>query len=600
MAMNIVALVMVLAITFMHSIFGFFSGIINAFCAIASAAIAFGFYEAVNDLVTKSFALDPGYTEPICFVALFLISVVALRTLADNYIRGNVKLPAALDFAGAAVCGFINAQIFVGVLVLGVQMLPLGGRVLGYSAWVRDEYKDADVDHPELIKFDRNHLWTRPDEFTAGLFKLISSGSLRGATTFASVYPDFPEAVFFSTNTVQRGCTPSPYRKERGHDADGFTKGLRVEGWWVETGPIEGRYRREVPTERDPTPDYERVTFKPAPGKKLIGTQLRLNQTAADRDKRSPIHLFRPTMLRLVGQANDTPQQYPARIIANADPRIEGRPRITDYDNNFSLPGGYADPIYAYFEVDEDFRPAFVEYRRHARAAVPAQPEEEPEIAFTLAGETGDRGDRDRGRGDRGNLTFGRVLEAGSNDNRNLPFTMMRRAFQGSGDVTLDGEEFVSGRISGSRARLEHSGDAPRVQYFKLPEGRRLMQVCYKPKRVQSIVSQVFNYVGGIVNQYYIVDNNANRYPLSGYYGIVTRARGEQYIELFYTGGPDDPLSASYNGMLDFKDIQRNEINDQDEALIGLLFLVPPDTEFVRVENQAGDGGDIRMRSNRD
>ena len=34
MALNLTALLLVLAITFMHSVFGFFSGLINLFCSI--------------------------------------------------------------------------------------------------------------------------------------------------------------------------------------------------------------------------------------------------------------------------------------------------------------------------------------------------------------------------------------------------------------------------------------------------------------------------------------------------------------------------------------------------------------------------------------
>ncbi len=592
MAFNLVSLVLVLAVTFMHSIFGFFSGLINVFCSVAAIAITFGFYEALNDFITKSFGLHPGYTEPICFIALFVISMAVLRALADNYIRGNVKLPMAVDLAGAGVCGFINAQLFVGMLVLGVLMLPIGGRVLGFSAWERNEYNEQDPDHPQLTKFDRNHLWLRSDEFAAGLFKLISGGSMRGTTAFASVYPNFSEAVFFSTNTVQPESTPSPFRKDKGRDADGFEKGLRVEGWWEESDPIEGRYRKEVPTKRYPQPDYERVEFKPAPGMKLIVTRLHLDRTAADRDKRTSMHLFRPTMIRLVGETGSgVPQQYVPRILANADRQLTGGHRIVDYDNNFSLPADGEDRIYAYFEVDQDFKPAFVEYRRHARAAVPAQPEEDPEVVLTLAGET--RGRR-TGRG--GSRTFGRILEGGSGDSQRLPFVMMRRAFQGSGEVTLDGREFVSGRIFGSRSRLEHSGEEPRVSDFKVPEGMRLMQIRYKPKRVRSVVGQVFNFVGQL-NQYSIIDKNANPYPLVGYYAIVNRGRGGEYIELFYAGGPDDPLNVSYNRMLDFKEFKRNEINDLDDTIVGLLFLVPPDMEFRRVENQTGEGGDIRLNS---
>ncbi len=594
MALNATTLLLVLAITFMQSIFGFFSGMINVFCSIVSVVVALGFYEALNDFITRSFELHPGYTEPICLIALFILTMAVTRTLADNYIRGNVKVPMAVDWGGAAVCGFINAQLIVGMIVLAVLMLPLGGTVLQFSRYERNP-DDQDFDHPDLVKFDRNHLWSRSDEFTVGLFNLISGGSMKGRTAFASVYPDFTDVVFFTTNTVQAESTPSPYRKEKGREDDGFKKGLVVEQWWEETGPIEARYRKEVPTARQQTPDYDRTTFKVAPGKKLIATHLVLHKSSADREKSDVLHLFRPTMLRLVGTRGGNYEQYVPCILANADSKIAGQPRIVDYDNNFSLPARGNVRIYAYFEVDRDFRPTFVEYRRHARASLPARSEETPELQLTLAG---DAGERRRGRDASGGRTFGRVLEENSGDNPRLPFAMARRVLQGAGsDVTLDRDEFAAGRVFGARSRLEQTGDGAKVEEFKVPAGWRLLQVRYKPKEARTVAGQVFNYVGQL-NQYYAEDTAANRYPLAGYYAIVTRGR-EEYIELFYAGDPDSPEAISFNQMLDFKQLQRSEINDQDESVISLLFLVPPGTEIRRIVNQSGDGGEVRLRARR-
>lgn len=595
MALNLTTLLLVLAITFMHSIFGVFSGVINVFCTIISVVVALGFYEAVNDLITSNFGLHPGYTEPICLVGLFLVTIIVVRTLADNYIRGNVKVPAIVDWGGGAVCGFINAQLFVGTIVLGVLMLPMRnpekGTVIGFARFARIA-DEQDFEHPDLARFERFTIWTRSDEFTVGLFNMISGGSMRGETTFASVYPDFSEAIFFSTNTVQAESTASPYRKERGRDVDGFKKGLTVDGWWEETAPVEGRYRKQLPTRRKPRPDYEAMTFKPAAGKKLIATRLILRSAAADRERRQRTHLFRPTMLRLVGASRGDPEHYVPRIIANADQEIDGKHRIVDYDNNFSIPADEDVTIYAYFEVDEDFKPAFVEYRRHARAALADQPLEEPaEVELTLKGGPGEAAwGRSSGR-----QTFGSVLEANSGDWPKLPFAITRRALRGAGDVTLDGDKFAWGRVFGKRSRLEPSEDQPGVEEFKLPNGKRLIQVRYKPKEARTLVGQVFNFVAQI-NQYYIVDKKAERYPLVGYYAIVTRG-SEQYLELFYSGGPDTEFGAAYNGMLDFKELKRSEINDQDDTVISLLFLVPPNTEFKRVQNQKGDGGDVRIQS---
>ena len=152
--------------------------------------------------------------------------------------------------------------------------------------------------------------------------------------------PILPKAVFFSTNTVQPESMPSPYRINKGHAADGFEKGLRVEAWWEENEAVEGVYRKEVPTRRNSRPDFSVVKYEPSPGMKFVVTRLKLDQTAADRDKNAAQHSFRPTMIRLVGTAgNGDEQQYVARILANADAEVNGRQRIVDYDNNFSLPG---------------------------------------------------------------------------------------------------------------------------------------------------------------------------------------------------------------------------------------------------------------------
>lgn len=596
MLLNVISLVMVLAITFLHSTFGFFSGLINVVCSILSAVIAFGFSEKLNEFVTGSFGLHPAYSGPCCLVGLFLVSMIILRTLADNYVRGNVRIPSGIDMAGAGICGFVNAQIFVGVVLVGVLMLPARSSekstVLGFTRWERSP-DERDPDHADLAAFDRHTLWTRSDEFVVGLFKIISGGSLAGTTSFASVYPDFIDAVEFTSNTVQPESSPAAFRDKK--NGDGFKNGLTVDAWWVETGEVEGRYRKEVPSASRSQPDYQRQTFKAAPDRKLIVTKLTLKKASADHDDRSLKQVFRPTMIRLVGRIEDgavkRPEQYTPRILANADPKIEGQPRIVDYDNNFELPGGSDATIYAYFEVAPSFQPAFVEYRRYARAAVPAMSEEAPALELTLA----PGGAAESSGSNSGKRTFGQVLEARSGDNSKLPFTFSQRALQRAGDVTLEGGQFVCGRFYGGKSRLERTGQEVGIEEIKLPPNKRLIQVRYQPKKVRSIVGQVFNYVGQL-NQYLIEDTSANDFPMVGYYAITKRG-DEEFIEMFYNRDPDDPMDPGYASMLDFKSLDRDEINDSDNTIVCLMFLVPPKTEFRAVKNQTGDGGEIRMKS---
>ena len=127
MVLNGIALVLVLGITFYHSLFGLFSGLINVVCSILAVMIAFGFLGPVNELLTGQ-GLHPGYTEASALVGLFVVSLATLRYLADTLLRGNVRLPMYVDWIGGGLCGLINAQLAVGVLVLGLLLLPFGGR----------------------------------------------------------------------------------------------------------------------------------------------------------------------------------------------------------------------------------------------------------------------------------------------------------------------------------------------------------------------------------------------------------------------------------------------------------------------------------------
>jgi len=590
MILNVVALLLVLAITFMHSIFGFFSGLLNVFCSIVALVLAFGFFEPLTGFITGQFGLSTAYTEPICLVTIFIVSLALLRYGADNGIRGNVRLPRAVDVGGAIVCAFINAQIAVGVLVIGVLMLPVGGEVLGFARYER--VAERDPSQPAVARFERRSLWFKSDEFAIGLFSMLSGKSLKGSTPFASVYPDFADAIFYSTNTVQPESTPAALRGSKPSD-DGF-KGLKVVTWWEQHDEVNGRYRDGVPTPRN-MPPLKPVDYKPAQGNKLIGARITLGRAAADRvDRGQTLHLFRPSMIRLVGMNGDRPAQHVARVIGNADDKIQGANRVADLDTNFSIADAEK-TIEVYFEVDRDFTPRFVEYRRHARAPLLrgelAEAPPSDQLEFTAAS-GGDDASASRSGGGSGARTFGTWFDSGSGQARRLPFGFDRAALARQSEVTLSAEGFVKGRFSGSRERLGAQRKDPVVEDFALPADQRLLLVMYRPKEARTVVGDVFNYVARL-NQYRVLDEFGNQRHLCGYYAKVTRGGGE-YVELFFNGPESDPYDPGYKAMLDFKDVSKTEL-EADDAVIGLYFLVLPGNRIVRVENQSGDGADVRF-----
>lgn len=585
MILSIVAVALVLAITFYQSMFGLFSGLINLFCTIMAAAVSFGCFQQVTRLLVEQ-GVHPAYSEPASFVGLFLVTLLLLRTVTDLYIRGNVHVPMYVDWGGGAVCGFFNAQITVGVVMLGFLMLPWDPAPLGFAREYRTEYKTDDG----YTEFDSATLsFLRPDEFTAGLFQQLAGGSLApGAPeyTFKEVYPDFVEWVFWSRNTVQAESSPVPYVDE----GDGFAKGVEVVDVWTPTLPIRAEYV-ERPRERD-SQDYKSVTkeYRPPTGRKMLAYRLRLNPSAADRaNDRVAMHLFRPTMLRLVGQRNGRPAHYIPRILAGADAEIRGAARIVEIDNNFSLTidnaGNFVD---AYFEVPESFTPEFVEYRGHARAAVAGRElaEAPPESLPPLLSES----DRDRIRRMERDGFIGAVDRRTSGRRKETPIKLDRAALSRA-DVTLVDGEFAAGRIAGPVAALEAAGRGSAVEDFFVPGDDAMFKLHFRPYEAQSIAGDVFNFVGRTLNQYHARDEEGKEYPLVGYYGIVERD-GEDFIEVFYVGGaPDSPQAIGYRQMLDFKEIDGRELNSsRSNARLGLLFIVPAEVRIESVHTQTGAG----------
>ncbi len=588
MVLNIFASLFVIGITFMHSMFGLFSGIINTFCTITALVVSLGSFEVVNRWLTGSFHLHPGYTEPFSLVLLFVITLGILRYLADNFVRGNVRVPMYADWGGGAVCGFINAQVIVGVMVLGFAMLPFGGRVMMFQGFERPE--DGGTDRETgLATIERNHLFFRSDEFAVGLFEILSAGSLEGQTSFARVYPDFSQWVWWTGNQIQPEVLTAPIRDE---DQDGFENGLRVEEWWVrhENLPDEyTRYRKLNATEEKPDPPFEPFEYKVRRGRKLVGARLTLKSAAADHFKESRVHRFRPTNIRLVGDierpdGTTRAEHYYPRVIGGADPSLNDNLRVVNPDGNFSV-GNVGDvPIDVYFDVPEEFEPRFIEYRRHARAPVIAAAKTDTEpLRLAAAGGKG------TGRGGRatGVSRFLDTIERSkSGDIERLPFPMGRSRIGRSGEIR--GERLakvdVGRRIAGTREALSPQDSDDIVRDLHKPEGMRIFQIAFNTRKMESLAGQVMNFVGSTTNQYRAVDKSGTRHELAGYYALVKK-NGQDYIEFFFTPRPQE---VGFRGMVELDPDTRKLLRDQADAVLGLIYVVPPGTCIYAIESQGG------------
>lgn len=592
MVLNLTAFLLVIGITFMNSIFGLYSGLLNVFCAIVALCVSLGFGEALNGFATGTLNLHASYTEPISYLLLFVVTLLALRLLADNYLRGNVRVPMYMDWAGGAVCGFVIAQICVGMMVICMIMLPIGGTVMMYQRLTRDSDNEVNPETGRAV-FHENHLWFRSDEFAVSLFRILSSGSLEGTTTFASVYPKFTRWVSWTANQVQEESLTSPLRDKQG---DGFNEGgLAVQSWWwQDRAPDNTRvvYRKLKPDHDQAEPPYEPFDYKTDAEHKLLGVRLDLKLASADRGEGPAFHRFRPTNIRVVGDrvlgASKTPMSFAPQMLGGADPRIGDKLRVVDPDNNFSIPATGETPLDAYFEVPVDFQPRFVEYRRHARAPLTGEPAAAaPKDRLALL--TGDKDEGDgagRGRG------ISRFIDAVNMDmtgdlNDRLPLKFARSKLTGRFDVDLDGDKLKDVQtgmvLSGFREDWEQ-GDSF-VDKFAVPDGKRIFQFQGGTRKMGSTLGQALNFVAARTSQYFAVDRVGNQYLLAGYY-VIVKKDGKDYFEFFFN---PEPENTGFNGQLKFDDTGIYRLlSDQEDSVLGLLFVVPPGTCITQIKTTGG------------
>lgn len=583
MGINIIGLVLVTAITFFNSIFGLFSGVLNLFAVAIATVTAVGTFDVLGGWLANQ-GLSASYAGATALVGVFVITLALLRTFSDLMIRGNVKLPSGVDWAGGAVCGFISAQLIVGVMLLGVLMLPLGNDVLGFTRFDRT----GGTTDRKLNDYQQGSLWLGQDKFVSGLTAILSNGALSSGTKFDQVYPDLGDWVMWSGNVVQAESAVAPYRDGKG---DGFKSGLEVKQWWLRDNQVEARYRAEEPTASNRQPRYTVVKFAvdAGAGKTLLGVRLELKGQTADRDKSNRTHLFRPTMIRLVGDVDGKPHQYFPQLIRGGDSKLidsaTGQPlyRIVDPDTNYQITSSDA-TIDALFEVPKDFKPSFVEYRRYARADVPASAKlggtEEGGAPAAATPEPPAVSDNQQAQGA---TRFVDVVSPTSGVVEFLPWGFSREALRRQNDTKVEDGKFAGGRVAGFVDDLVQPNKD--IERYFVPEGYGLLQIRYSPKQAQSLVGQVMNYAAQL-NQYKAIDDTGQSYMLCGYFAVVER-NGRQYLEMYYTGQPDDP---AFRGMLDFKQIEAKSLPNQDGAELGLLFLVPKGRRIVELQNQVGAG----------
>ncbi len=593
MYLSVLFVALVIAIAITQGKQGLFSAFLMAVLTICCTAAAFGTYEwvAIHWLAPY---WKPDYALPIALGAVFGVPLVVLRLAFDRLIRRACLLPGLVDRVGGGVCGCITALIMVGVAAVCVQMVPFAdGSILGYSRFsvANQEAQGAPGATVPDQSVEERELWLTPDRFAAGLASVLSDGIFSGKENFYEHNPDLIQAI---------GWVGAAHQEVSRYAVPGSISIAR-------TARVPVVYKMTPDTSREGrAPEFEEQSPKSGHKFQMIRVKLR----AEARDLRKS-HIFTLRQFRLVGQTKEAEayhQFYPVAIQQEEEDvlrrHIRYKRKVGKFwpviDERLSPRDGNNDEVEIVFELPNEFKPAFLEYKREARVAVSfertasgapqstraeARSSPKRDRAASTPGSAGEpttvtssgppratesapTGRRRRRGGNVRTVTSG---SGGSRFSEDLPLTL--RSYQQLNNVEISRKALVSGHILGEVDR-QANGTNPAVSKFRVPRDKRLLQLNVQRLRSGSAFGRALSQAIATVQNYFVTDEGGNRYLMAGKYAVAS-VRGRKIVEIQYFSEP----VGSIGGVGKFRRIDEKNLKTDDEFI--LLFLVDPGVRIV-------------------
>lgn len=287
-----VIILLVGVIAFFHFIQGFFSATLSAIFVVIAAVFAFAWHETIVESLLGGKIADEAHA--LILLALFAVIYLVLRTIFDNLVPGNVRLPVTVDKAGAAVMGIVAGLFAAGVLAVAAQEMPFGPNVAGYARYDVGNhpavFTDLNGRGQDSMVWDglttdkpgdwgtQHSLLIPVDDLLIGTVQKLSSagGSLDDGRPLDAIHPDYLQELFGQRAGIEIGGTrvATDLAKQR-----------------LEAVKLVGLYTipRNIP-EKDP--EYPKVRSRgalkpdvtPNNGQEFLVVRVMFNKSAADAD----------------------------------------------------------------------------------------------------------------------------------------------------------------------------------------------------------------------------------------------------------------------------------------------------------------------------
>ncbi len=324
---------------------GLFSCLIMSVLCVTSAVVALNYYEPLAAILIK-WGLSTFGPKTGSLLVLFSLTLYVLREITDRFIRGNMKFPTWIDRSGSFFFATISSLTIVGMVSLGIQMLPVKAVVMGFD-------RCPDLNNPDNDK----SLYPRADEFILGIFSHSSLYTFNGKNSFKQIHPDFLRELYINR------VTPTDHEGSRNEAASDALE-ISKENLEVLKVPVVDSAGQKV----DVSPDEILLMI---PVTVRAGANDNEDRGAADVDRAIRFAL---ADFRMIGYPSDNRKapgisKYPIGVIDKNGNRVDALPWETGY--HFTTSQANINVVFAWPRDLKKNPPVFIEFKHTARADMP-------------------------------------------------------------------------------------------------------------------------------------------------------------------------------------------------------------------------------------
>lgn len=516
MGMNIIAIVVVLGVTYLWLIRGFFSAFIHLLCTIVAGAVAFAVWEPAAYWILG--AVDPhglvaGSAWGIALAVPFAVTLIVLRIVVDLLIPANAVIASAPNYVGGGACGLIAGVIASGFVVISCGFMRVGSDVFGYQP----------ITYAANGSLERKSgLWVPTDMIVTKLYGHMSRSVFGVNTPLGIYYHDLADAphvlrMSFGEGSNRIAAKPGDFSVEgRYAVGDGQTK---LDDLLVD-GPL--RKLPEIPAQR--VTDIEGNAYPQ--GSRLEGFVVRFNAGAREKTE-GKISVGASQVKLLVGRRDpanannwfDLKTVYPIAAISQAEastPTI-ARFRYDARDVYLASVGGASEALFAFeFIVPPNLEPIAMTVKGIRQQIVDDPRLGKPVVTLKTALER----DAQLNGGRIGSIVFGGAGPGGASDvldttevnkvqNRpmtsgqpvdvgirvsdRLPFNYTLQKSATGGTLEIDDKNFIiDGETSIEPGMAKRQGiERPiRIEYFATTPDTAIVQLEVSGRRASSLLGQ--------------------------------------------------------------------------------------------------------------